>query len=52
LGLIKDNDTEDEIVFHSTALVAGSLEQLREGQSVELDPREEGRSRTISVRLA
>lgn len=54
-GFILEDDQVEEIQFHWTAVSAGSLEQLTEGQRVEfdkqVDPRDEDRSVAIRVRL-
>ena len=54
-GFVRESETDSEFVFHWEELSAGSLDQLREGQTIEFDtesdPREEGRMRAVNVRL-
>ena len=55
-GFILESDRLEELEFHWTAVVAGSLEQLAVGQKVEFeertDHRDEARTRAVNVRLA
>jgi len=55
-GFIEEDGSAEELEFHWTAVTAGSIEQLEEGQSVEFDRvphrRNSGRNAAINVRLA
>ena len=55
-GFILEADRTVEIPFHWTAVTAGTLQQLTEGQGVEfdrqVDPRDESKIRAVNVRLA
>jgi CspA family cold shock protein len=55
-GFIKSNESNDEVFFHTTALVGGVFDDLQEGQDVEFelqpDPRNPSRTRAADVRLA
>jgi cold shock CspA family protein len=54
-GFIIEDGSTEELEFHWTALTAGSIEQLEEGQGVEFDKvphrRSSGRNAAINVRL-
>jgi CspA family cold shock protein len=54
-GFIQSNDSSEEVFFHSTSLVAGGFDDLKEGQGVEFqiqpDPRNPRRSRAGDVKL-
>jgi CspA family cold shock protein len=53
-GFIKMNDSNEEVFFHTTALVGGGFDDLQEGQAVEFniqpDPRNPSRTRASDVR--
>jgi CspA family cold shock protein len=55
-GFIQSSDSNEEVFFHTTALIAGGFDDLKEGQSVEFniqpDPRNPSRSRAADVRVA
>jgi CspA family cold shock protein len=54
-GFIQVSDSQ-EVFFHSTSVVGGGFDELREGQSLEFDvepdPRDPRRSRAANVRVA
>ena len=55
-GFIQSSESSEEVFFHTTSLVAGRFDDLKEGQNVEFnlqpDPRNPSRSRAADVRLA
>ena len=55
-GFIQSSESNEEVFFHTTSLVAGGFDDLKEGQNVEFniqpDPRNPSRSRAADVRLA
>jgi CspA family cold shock protein len=55
-GFIAPDDGGEDIFFHSTSVVGGGYDQLREGQRIEYeagaDPRNPQRSRAANVRPA
>jgi cold shock CspA family protein len=55
-GFIQEDGSKEELEFHWTAVTAGGIDQLEEGQSVEFDKvphrRSSGRNAAINVRLA
>jgi CspA family cold shock protein len=54
-GFIQSGDSPEEVFFHSTALVAGEFDDLKEGQVVEFqiqpDPRNPRRTRAGDIKL-
>jgi CspA family cold shock protein len=54
-GFIKSSDSSDEVFFHTTALIGGGFDDLKEGQDVEFsiqpDPRNPSRTRAADVRI-
>ena len=54
-GFIVEEGGAEELEFHWTAVSAGSIDQLKEGESVEFDKvphrRSSGRNAAINVRL-
>jgi CspA family cold shock protein len=55
-GFIQSSEANEEVFFHTTSLLAGGFDDLKEGQNVEFniqpDPRNPSRSRAADVRLA
>ena len=54
-GFIQTGDSQ-EVFFHTTSLPPGTVDELREGQTVEFDvepdPRDPRRSRAANVRVS
>jgi CspA family cold shock protein len=54
-GFIKSSESNEDVFFHTTALVGGVFDDLKEGQDVEFtiqsDPRNPSRNRAADVRV-
>jgi cold shock CspA family protein len=54
-GVIQEDDQQEELLFHWSAVSAGTLEQLSVGQRVEFqkeaDARDPGRNKAVNVQL-
>jgi cold shock protein len=54
-GMIQEDDHQEELIFHWSAVSAGTLEQLSVGQRVDFqtepDPRDPGKNKAVNVQL-
>ena len=55
IGFVVEDGSAEELEFHQSALIAGSLDQLQEGQRVQFetrpDHRDPGKRRAVDVSL-
>jgi CspA family cold shock protein len=53
--MIQEDDHQEDLIFHWSAVSAGTLEQLSVGQRVEFqtepDPRDPGKNKAVNVQL-
>jgi CspA family cold shock protein len=54
-GFIKSDESNEDVFFHTTAVVGASFDDLKEGQEVEFsiqpDPRNPSRSRAADIHV-